>query len=380
MRNLTLMVAWLLASTLATAQRSKLTINAETPEGQLLQQIGQESDESKKLALLEQFAAKFPKHEGLAWVYGQMVSAYAKASQFDKAMEAGDKLLAIDAEDLEIAHETLKAAEAKKDPDAVVKWAAKTSELARKVAQSPKPKEEDEAEDWKRKVDFAKQLDVYTEYSVYALALQIPDPRKKVALADALEQRNPQSQYLPQLGMPRFIAYLQAGENQKAVALAEKILEKDQNSEEMLLAVAQSYMAQKKDPDKVLAYCAKVSELAQSKPKPEGVSDADWEKRKTQLSGRAQWMTGVTYASQSKWAQADQALRAALPAVKDDPRMTAEALFYLGLANFRLGEKGDDNRILEALRFNEQCAAIASPFQGPARTNIKAIRSKYQVK
>jgi len=380
MRNLTLMVAWLLASTLATAQRSKLTINAETPEGQLLQQIGQESDESKKLALLEQFAAKFPKHEGLAWVYGQMVSAYAKASQFDKAIDAGDKLLAIDAEDLEIAHETLKAAEAKKDPDAVVKWAAKTSELARKVAQSPKPKEEDEAEDWKRKVDFAKQLDVYTEYSVYALALQTTDPRKKVALADALEQRNPQSQYLPQLGMPRFIAYLQAGENQKAVALAEKILEKDQSSEEMLLAVAESYMTQNKEPDKVFAYCAKVLELVKSKPKPEGVSEADWEKRKTQLSGRADWMTGVTYATQSKWTQADQALRAALPAIKGDQRMAAAALFYLGLANFRLGEKGDDNRIIEALRFNEQCAAIAGPFQGPARTNIKAIRAKYQVK
>jgi tetratricopeptide (TPR) repeat protein len=380
MKKLTLIVAWLLACTLASAQRQKLTINAETPEGQLLQQIGQESDESKKLALLEQFAAKYPKHEGAAWVYGQMVTAYTKADQFDKAMDAGDKLLAIDPGDLEIAHQALKAAEAKKDPDAVIKWAVKTSDLARKVAQSPKPKDEDEAEDWKRNVAFAKQLDVYTEYSLYALALQTTDPRKKLALADALEQRNPQSQYLPQLGMPRFIAYLQAGENQKAVALAEKTLEKDQSSEEMLLAVAESYMTQNKEPDKVLAYCAKVLELVKTKPKPEGVSDADWETRKTQLSGRAGWMTGVIYATQSKWAEADQALRAALPAIKGDPRMAAAALFYLGVANFRLGEKADDNRIVEALRFSEQCAAIAGPFQGPARTNIRAIKAKYQVK
>ena len=39
----------------AMGQRTKIDINTETPEGQLLQQIGTEQDPEKKLALLEQF-------------------------------------------------------------------------------------------------------------------------------------------------------------------------------------------------------------------------------------------------------------------------------------------------------------------------------------
>ena len=151
--------------------------------------------------------------------------AYVKANQFDKAMDAGEKLLALDPQDLETAHQALKAAEGKKDPAAVIKWAGRTSEAARKVAQTPKPKEEDEAEAWKTTVEHARQLDVYTEYSLYAAALQTADPKTRIQLIDALDQRNPQSQYMPQLANPRFVAYLQAGDTAKAIAVAEKVLE-----------------------------------------------------------------------------------------------------------------------------------------------------------
>jgi len=381
MRLSILAAALALAAGLATAQRHKLTINAETPEGQLLQQIGQETDESKKLALLEKFAAEHPKHEGITWVYAQMIPAYTKANQFDKAMEAGEKLLAVDPEDLEMAHAALKAAEAKKDPAAVIKWAAKASEAARKVAQTPKPQEEGEVEDWKTQVDFAKQLDVYTEYALYATALQTTDPRKKIQLVEVLEQRNPQSQYLPQIVGQRFLAYRQAGENEKAVALAEKVLEKEQDDEDMLLVVANSYLEKKKEPDKVLAYSARILEIMKTKAKPEGVSEADWDNKKKLTVGLAHWMTGVIHATQGKWAQADTALRAALPLVGGNEQLKAAALFFLGLSNYRLGEKsGDQDRILDAVRFTEQCAAIRSPYQTQARANLASIRRQYVVK
>jgi len=379
MRGLILVSALLLVAAPVSPQRQKFTINTETPEGQLLAQIGQEEDPAKKLGLLEQFAAKFPKHEGIVWVYAQMVPAYSKAGQFDKALAAGDKVLAMDPGELETAHAALQAAEGKKDPDAVLAWAAKVSDLARKVAQSEKPKDEEEVEEWKRRVDFSKQLDVYTEYSLYATALQTADPRKKIALAEMLQQRSPQSQYVPQIASQLFTAYLQAGDTPKAIALAEKVLEKDQSDESMLLTVADSYRYQQKEPEKVYSLCAKVLELAKTKPKPEGVPDAAWQQRQIQLAGRAQYVSGVMYSTQSQWVQADQSLRAALPGIKDDQQATAEALFYLGLANFRLGEKGETERIAEAIRFNEQCAAIPGPYQSRARTNLKVIRSKYRV-
>src|SRR5256885_659729 len=78
------------------------------------------------------------------------------------------------------------------------------------AAQMPKDEDEDE---WKKRVDFAKQVNTYSEYSLYAMALQTPDPRKKIALIEDLQQRNPQSQYLGQVQLVQFQAYRQAGDN-----------------------------------------------------------------------------------------------------------------------------------------------------------------------
>lgn len=380
MRITAVVVALLLSIGTAAAQRHKIAIDAETPEGKLLEQIGQESGEAKKLAMLEQFTTQYPKHEGTAWVYEQLVAAYAKTNQPDKLIAGGEKLLALDPADVATAHACLKAAlETKRDPDLVLKWAVITSDIARKIAQSPKPASDSEVEDWNRRVDYAKQVDIYTEYSLYAMVLQTPSPRKKIQLGDALEQRNPRSQYVTQAAEQRFLAYLRLGETAKALALAEKTLERDQTSAEMLLAVADVYRA-KRDVNKVADFTRKAIQAAASKPKPDGVSDADWSAWRTQVTGRAQYVLGVAYAAQEKWPQADQALRAALPGIGNSPEMKAQALFYLGLGNYRLAEYGDTGRARDALRFSEQCAAIPGRFQAPALNNASAIRSRYRIR
>ena len=105
MRIRILTLALTLAAGAALAQRHKLgTVNAETPEGQLLQQIGQSTDDAKKLALMEEFEAKAPKHEAIGWVYEQMQVAYLKAGQPDKAIQVGDKLVAMDPDHLRAGH------------------------------------------------------------------------------------------------------------------------------------------------------------------------------------------------------------------------------------------------------------------------------------
>ena len=130
---------------------------------------------------MEQFLAQYPKHEGAVWVYSQMVASCAKLGQFDKAMAAAEKVLAKDPADLETAVAAVKAAEAKKDPDAVRKWAVQSSDLARKAAQAPKAEDEDD-DAFKQRVDYAKQVDTYTEYALLNSALQAPEAAKKVEL------------------------------------------------------------------------------------------------------------------------------------------------------------------------------------------------------
>ncbi len=361
----------------AAAGRHQPTAEAGSVQELLLQQIKSESDDAKKLVLLEQFAAAYPQHEALPWVYEQMIDSYSKTSQLDKALGSCDKLLALDPADVESAHACLKTAEAKKDPDLVLKYSAAASAAARKVAAAPRP--DDESEDgWKDRVEFARGVDTYSEYSLYAMALQTASLKKKMQLSDALEQRNPQSQYLPQLTEHIFLASIQAGDTAKAVALAERIVAKNPDNEDMLLAVASSYLTSKQ-PDKALALAGKVIGVTNAKARPEGVNEADWQTHKLQVTGRAEWIRGVVYAGQRKWAAADHSLRAALPGIKNSQEITAESLFYLGVANYQLAEAGEVDRALDAVRFSEQCAAIAGRYQEAARKNIRAIRAKYQI-
>jgi hypothetical protein len=104
MRSGIVIIAALLLTCAASGQRHKLAaINAETPEGKALQAIGTESDPAKKLALMEQFATEFGKHEATGWVLSQMQAGYAKAGNHDKAIETGEKLVTLDPMDIEAA-------------------------------------------------------------------------------------------------------------------------------------------------------------------------------------------------------------------------------------------------------------------------------------
>ena len=87
----------------------------------------------------------------------------------------------------------------------------------------------------------------------------------------------------------------------------------------MLLVVADNYVQTKKDPEKIHAYSAKAVEIWPAKPKPEGVSDADWTARQNQIAGYAHYLNGKQYAIENKQAQADQEFRKALPHGGGDP-------------------------------------------------------------
>jgi len=282
----------------------------------------------------------------------------------------GEKVIALDPEDLETSLANLKASEAKKDPDLVKKWSNSTGQIAQKVVAAPQPKDEDE-EDWKKRVDYAKQVNTYSEYALYATAIQTSDPRKKIDLIETLQQRNPQSQYISQVLPMEFQAYRQAGDNEKATALAEKILLTDQSNEDMLLVAADGYLQKGKEPEKVIAYSTKLIEVMNAKPKPDGGSDADWQTRKKTITGLGHYMIGKQYFNQKKYGPADKELRIALPLVEGNQDLKAEALFLLGFSNYKM------ENIIEALKFNQQCAAIKSRFQGQAAKNVTVIKSQY---
>jgi tetratricopeptide (TPR) repeat protein len=369
MRTAVLFIAFALA---AFGQRHKLEeVDTEKPEGKMIQQIGTEEDLAKKAALMEKFLEQFPKVPATGWVLEQLQGLYVKTKQPDKVIATGDKLLALDPDDPEAALQSLKAAEAKKDVALIKKYSEAASAAARKMAATPKPADEDEVESWKNSVDYAKQVDTYTEYALYAAALESRDPKTTIELGEMLLQRNPSSEYAPKVQSPLFVAYRQSGANDKAVAIAEKVLATDQSNEDMLLVVADNYMQSKKEPEKVHAYTAKIVEVMSAKPKPEGVADAEWTARKNLVTGLAHYMNGKLYYNESRFAQADQALRSALPLIEANPTLKPEVLYLLGFANYKL------DRPQDAANFYRACAAIKSPFQATAAKNLKGIQAQY---
>src|SRR2546421_10287524 len=62
----------------------KLLIEADTQEGQMLQQIDAEQNEAKKQGLLEQFSKAFPNHEAMTWVLGQIQSYQVTQKNWDR--------------------------------------------------------------------------------------------------------------------------------------------------------------------------------------------------------------------------------------------------------------------------------------------------------
>src|SRR4051812_23429865 len=73
MKLFRLLLAAGLAAVPALAQRHTLAqFNPQTEEGKVLQAISTEQDGNRKLALLEEFVSKYPKHEATSWVLYQM--------------------------------------------------------------------------------------------------------------------------------------------------------------------------------------------------------------------------------------------------------------------------------------------------------------------
>ncbi len=121
-------------------------------------------------------------------------------------------------------------------------------------------------------------------------------------------------------------------------------------------------------------------EILEKKPRPESEPAEDWEKRKGQILGMAYYMGGVSSSVMGLYARADTMLRSALPLLKD-PAMEAAALYHVGIANYRLADKGGGPvRSMDALKFMRRCAAIRSPFQEQALRNVESIKVEFNLK
>ena len=374
-----LLAQLLLTGDALAADRHKLDADPETQDGLLLQRIEQEPTQPRKLALLEKYVAEYPQTAAIAWVYEQLLPIYLEANQWDRVIATAEGLLAVDPNDLDSAHDALKAAEAQNDSELRAKYAPLAWDLAKRALRTPKPSDPDDLADWTKQMAFAQQVLDYSEYTLATLAAAQPDNLKRAELTLALEQRNPQSKFLVLARKPTVIE-LATLNPQKAIQLAEEGLAKDPDNVDFLMTVADHDMSLERNLPQVLTYSLRILELLEGPPQPSDITPSEWEKKKAKFTGWASWLAGVVYAKQGRYGLSDRYLRAALGYIQEDQRLLSAAYFYLGYANYALaGELADKGRAIEAVKFSKQCADMDSPFRSLALKNLQALRNDYNL-
>ncbi|MGA2268300.1 MAG: hypothetical protein ABSH44_07505 [Bryobacteraceae bacterium] len=285
------------------------------------------------------------------------------------------------ADELDDTYQSLQNATAKKDAPEVKKLAVQACELARKVISASEPTSAIEKEDWPNRVKYAKEIEAYTEYALYATAVQ-SEPAVMVDLLGTLEQQSPKSKYLDQ-GYEAYLAALrQAGKDAEIPAIVEKALVIFPNNPDLLLVAANNAQV-KKQADRAISLGNRLVAAANQRQKPEAVTAADWERKRSLWLGRGYWIAGVVAGEQSTapggrnlWAQANKNLRAALPYIKGEPALLGPALFFLGVANYQLGLMTNNKaQVLEGAKFSDQCAAIEGVYQQLGSNNAQNIKN-----
>jgi tetratricopeptide (TPR) repeat protein len=361
---------------LAQAQRPKPAFDPETKDGLLIEHILQERDPADKLRYLEQFAVQYPSHHAIAWVYDQLQPAYYDVKEYDQAMRIGGLRLAIEPDNLDAAKIALRAAEAKKDTDEMLKWADRlwsvSASIQKRGAVEPKQASE------------AKQSQDYAEFCLYTAAMNSPDLKVRISLLEGLEQRNPQTRYVKSFPTEYFRIYHEMGDEEKLIASAEKGLRSEPDNLDMLMTLTEFHFRKDnpKERQLVIEYAQRAIEVAEKKPKPEGIAEEEWQKKKNDSLAMAYYMGGMASSLNLNFRQADLMLRQALVHMKekDNEAQLAGLLYHLGMANYRMAENSRDrSRPADALKFMRRCAAIKSPFQLQAQKNVDGIRAEYNL-
>jgi hypothetical protein len=334
------------------AQTNPADAEVENSEPVEVELMVREGDPEVKLQLLDRFWANYQQAGKIHWAYDEVCRAFEAGGQPARALAGGEKLLARDPRDVEIAQKSLKIAQDQKDAALIEKWSA----IAARAAGNGESAS-------------AGALQDQLEYLAYAGVARIPDAgRKREAIEEFLKSHKG-SRYKTAIEDLYLQSWRESGNAQSTLAAAKRILEQDDSNLTALAIVADSYL-QSNEPKMVMVYARKIRAVLEKQPKEEGLTEAEWSRKRAPLLGQAYLMIGNASMQLDRYSDADRSFRAALPYVQDDSRLLSTALFYLSWANHQLG------KLSEALRFSRQCALIKGPYQAQAAKSVQAISAQ----
>ena len=357
------------------------SVVVNTAEDQLMLDINGAENPQDQIAALDKYAQAHPDSKFMPCVNEYYTSTYVKLKDYDKAIEYGEKDLAADYFDLNLALNLLRAYVASgKTGDSAFEAIFKIPDEIKKEISPSRPSKMSDEEWEKMQKDAAEQAKDHRAYAVYAFFQLLPrvtDGAKRVEYLDKFQQIFPgaATEYAAQINNGYFEAYRLSNQVDKMLEYGEKTVEADPNNLVVLNTLAFVYgVVNRSNMEKADAYAGKAVKVAEEMKKPEGVSDEDFKKEQNNQLGMAHLTLGyVDFAKAGKSrkvATAIKELKTAADLLDANPPLQAQALFYLGNA-YEFEYPANHGAALEALR---KAAELPGPFQGPAKELIEKIR------
>jgi tetratricopeptide (TPR) repeat protein len=365
-----LLVTFFAAVPLRAQVGKTVIVSAGSEVDHQLNDINAATDPAAKLKLIDAFSAAHSEADLQILADEQYVNYYLSAKQYDKVFQYGDKLFALDPDNFSNAVNMVRAANEKGDTDHLFAAGEKASGILQRFKAQPPP-EGTRPEVWKaqqqQKLEPIKDNQDYIEQSLMNAAYQQKDPAKKAALLVRFANLFPDSPNAGQALGAAAVSYQQAQNRPKMLETANSALAKDADNIGILLLLADDYSEKGEQLDKAEAYAKKAASLCDTAKKPEGVSDADWQKQINLQKGLAFSALGQIDLQKKLNPAAVDSLTKAAPLLKSNAAVYARNQYRLGFAYLNV------KKTAEAKQAFTDAASVDSPYKGPAQDKLKGL-------
>jgi tetratricopeptide (TPR) repeat protein len=289
---------------------------------------------------------------------------YSGLKEYDKAIEAGEKILKIDPDSFSTASYLVRVAQEKGDTLRMFAFGEQTGQIVQRYKASAPP-EGMAADAWeKTKADtqgsLADQVN-YVAYSLFNAAYQTRDAAQRAALLERFVLAFPDSPYSAPAQQLVAAAYQQAQNIPKMLEFANAVLARDPDSTGMLILLADHLSEKNEQLDKAEAYAKKALEVLAKAEKPANLTDEQWATQKSLQQGLAHSSIGQIYMHQKKLPLAVESLKAASPLLKADPNTYVRNLLRLGNTYVAL------KNTAEARKAFTEAAGLETPYKSYAQ-------------
>lgn len=351
-------------------------ITAGSDEDHAIRDINAATDPAQKLALIDKFASGLGQGKMESVADELYVNYYMSQKNYAKTYEYGDKLFAIDPDNLLNAVSLVRAASEEGNTDKLLGYGEKSSALLQRFSSSAAPSGISE-DQWKQQKASALQSNAdnihYIEYAVYTGVLQTKDATKRAGQLSKFAELFPSSNYANQALGVAASSYQEVQNVPKMLEVANGLIAKDPNNLGMLLLLANYYGEKGEQLDKAEAYAKKAASLTDTVGKPEGAADDQWKQQMTLQKGIALSALGRVGVQKKDYSAAVQNFLAAAPMLKSNDASYAGNQFWLGYAYLSL------KKLPEAKQALTDAASVNSPYKQPALDKLKTLPAKAPV-